>query len=497
MIRVLALVLTSNHVDLMLRAVRSVTEFQQADSGLVVEVRVVVNSLNPEYCEKVSLAVAALGRSDVSVVNTESNGKPGKGHNAQLREFLHSPQQHDYALFLDGDDAYYPCALGLLRRAFESGVDVLALQTNDKVMAPWDPEYFGCIGLEARFGIRTFMDQEQHWWRKEPRLNPFLPENPVHKVTTPARLIALSRKGAQQAGIQYCERAELFDDFMAYLCIMNAWLLQRGALDVRFISNTYLYCYSTLTDNNATSMYTLNNKHASEELTFRAQVQGKFPQLAAAWAQDAQLSGKTPYLALGKPPNFGTEDKRAFVMKHFVAPALQQWCDDAAEHFEQERWAQALPLLDRLRQAGIKVESTALNAGVCHYKLGHVAEAIYCWMDIPHYKRSPTVLRNLGAAFQVMQHSAQQYAVHFMKAAQAAEPNDNVEAALKRILGGGAAAAGALEGAAAAGALEGAAAAAGSTALEGAAGALEGAAAAAGSTAAGALSLPPHMEHTM
>lgn len=428
-VRLLVLVLTSGDVALLRRAVSSVTEWQLPEPRLAVSVRIVVNSLKPGYAEEVRAAYPA-----GDVVVTESNGRPGKGHNSQLAEFRRSRADFDYACFLDGDDAYYPPALQLLFRLFDSGVQVGGIMCNDKVMGPWDPDFEGAQPLEARFGMRTFGDVETHWWRQAPRLDPF--KHPVYKVSTPLRLLFLSAKALDlPVSIRYCERAELFDDFLAYLHVMEIW--RRGLADVRFLSNTYLYCYTTLNESNATHAYVRANKQESEERTFRealAAEAGYFDALRAAWAADPLLTARTPFFHIGKPTGYTLENKREFAVARFVVPCINTWFAEANAAFVGGRFVDALPMYEKLRQTGLQLETTALNAGVCYFHLGRLAEALHCWLDVPPHKRNANLHKNLGVLMTQMATAGPLYAEHYLQLSLQQEPaQPGITAELERV----------------------------------------------------------------
>ena len=95
--------LTSNDVPKLSRLIESVQGVINI-STIEWEVVIVVNSIHDGYYEEV------LGLDQpFRVVNTESNGKPGKGKNACLDVFLES--DNDYVSQIDGDDFLYPSYL--------------------------------------------------------------------------------------------------------------------------------------------------------------------------------------------------------------------------------------------------------------------------------------------------------------------------------------------------------------------------------------------------
>jgi glycosyltransferase involved in cell wall biosynthesis len=427
-LRVLVLVLTSGNLPLLRRAVSSVTTWQLPEPRIAARVRIVVNTLNDAYAAEVAAAFP-----DHDVVRTESNGFPGKGHNSQLAEFRRSRADYDFAAFLDGDDAYYPPAFQLLFKAMDSGVDVGAIQCNDKVVSSWDADYEASVALELGFGLRTYADAEAHWWRQGPPQNPFTA--PFTNLFTPARLLFLSAAALDAAvQIQYCERAELYDDFLAYVCMLDVW--HKKLADVRFMSNSYLYLYSTLNLTNATSTYVRNQRAEAEEAVFRSVVRAEaFPELAAAWAADPRLAAAAPFMHLGRPCNYGLQQKRELAVTHFVSPALTAWWTLAAEHFAADRWADALPLYDRLRETPQYSEVTRLNAGVCFYHTGRIAQAIECWLSIPERKRSALVYKNLGYAFSLLRQAGGPYGAHYLRTSLAMDPAQPGVAAALAALG--------------------------------------------------------------
>jgi hypothetical protein len=421
--RVLALILTSKQLPLLQRAVSSLTEWQLPAPLVKLHVRIVVNTLNTDYASEVKAAFPGM---DVAV--TESNGKPGKGHNSLIEEFRKSADSFDYAVFLDGDDGYYPCALQQLTKVFESRVDVLGIMTNDKVMGPWDPESDACVGLDARFALKTFGDMERHWWRMQPRENPFV--KPIYECNTPVRILALSKAALGYAvQIKYCEDADLFDDFLAYMYFLD--IARRKEMEVRVLSNTYLYIYTALNDNNATHAYRYRpGGPQKEDAVFRRKLeQQPFTELKEKWTGGADV----PFLCLGKPENFSQEEKRTFAMRYFVIPELQHMFEEAQTHYMAERYAQAAPFFDKLRQTNTRPEVTALNAGVSFYKSGKLAESINCWSSMAAPHQTATVHKNLGVAYIQMESAALVYAMFHLQQSMMMEPNEAVAAEIEKI----------------------------------------------------------------
>ncbi len=117
--------LTSNDVPKLARLVKSVNNVIKI-SPIEWEVVIVVNSIHEGYYED----VCALNL-PFRVVNTESNGKPGRGKNACLDVFLES--DCDFVSQIDGDDFLYPSYLQSLWNHYKHYpcIDVLGVVPCD------------------------------------------------------------------------------------------------------------------------------------------------------------------------------------------------------------------------------------------------------------------------------------------------------------------------------------------------------------------------------
>jgi len=126
--RLMTTLLTSNDIPKLERIIRSVQGVIRI-TPIEWEVVIVVNSIHEGYYEKV-LELDQPFR----VVNSESNGKPGKGKNACLDVFLES--DNDYVSQLDGDDFLYPSYLQSLHNHLKHYpcIDVLGAIPCDSIL---------------------------------------------------------------------------------------------------------------------------------------------------------------------------------------------------------------------------------------------------------------------------------------------------------------------------------------------------------------------------
>ena len=115
--------LTSNGLNFLKESVNCV--YNQKDITHNYTLLIVVNTLNDEYYESVKKEFP-----DVNVVRTESNGRPGKGHNS-LQSIFEQQEQFEYLIQVDGDDFLYPYAINRLEEYMKNGADICVIPFND------------------------------------------------------------------------------------------------------------------------------------------------------------------------------------------------------------------------------------------------------------------------------------------------------------------------------------------------------------------------------
>ena len=122
-------ILTSSNEKLLKISYESA--LNQNNHNLDYTIIIIVNSLNPEYYHNVCEEFKNI---DVEIIETESNGRPGKGHNSVINVFKNRIQ-YDSMLLLDGDDFLYPSALEQLEKCFKSEghIDMITLKSTDKL----------------------------------------------------------------------------------------------------------------------------------------------------------------------------------------------------------------------------------------------------------------------------------------------------------------------------------------------------------------------------
>jgi hypothetical protein len=296
--RVLVTVLTSSKPALARLAYDSIVG--QIETDWEFDVAVVVNSRRPEHHGAIVAAFADAPpppRGTLSIVETESNGWPGRGHNSLLALFRAHPE-YDYLVPLDGDDAFYPITFHQLQKFLPLSPHVVAIQANDKIAR--GPILSRHFRIEKDWALLSWFEDQENWWRIYALRNPFV--EPMQTCGTPARPVLLHRAVLEWLPPEpYGEDLALFDDMVFFLHACEAWYKDK-AFRLFFTSNTYLYVHN---DMNADSATYAGVDYPREERLIRA-LPG-FEEIRR-WQM-----GELPHARISNPARFGTAEKIRFV----------------------------------------------------------------------------------------------------------------------------------------------------------------------------------------
>ena len=301
-IKLLITILTSNHLDYLSRAVESVQS--QYACGLEYEIKIVVNSLETNYYHRVLAKFPQL-----DVIETVSNGAPGKGHNACLNVFYHNPQ-YDYLSILDGDDVLYPTAFQRFSCYIDNfDFDVLHLMVNDtvKVFDKYEEEHMKL--LRGNFYLLSTLDDfGNHWQTSAITIqNPFNVSS-LLEVETPSRIVLANRR-ILNANIRYDEQVPVHDDLIAFCCLYEAQSTHQ--LKTLATSDTYIYVYNRLNDDSVSRMA------VSSDQVLNQKFEAFERQFASAMAQFKHIQNwklkELPFGVLDPPTNYSTQNKIDFI----------------------------------------------------------------------------------------------------------------------------------------------------------------------------------------
>ena len=304
--KVMMIILTSSQSQYALRSYESIKN--QKDHPFNYDIFINVNTLNKDYLNEVKETFK--DKNDVTIVETESNGKPGKGHNSVLKLFQQH-KEYDYAFYLDGDDMFYPCAFQQYKQLFEKqpNLDLVHLMINDNVT--FEKKEHKNIKLLGNFYLYTAMEYQKNWWVEKKIGNPFKEE--LHKCRTPSRILITSRNIFKTKNpITYCEECKLYDDYLAFLNFTHAQF--EGEINTVALSDPTIYCYNAINFEGATRNFT-QDKHKKEQEIFKKSIENKFHHIRHDW--DNQIK-KLPWQFLETPKEFPLTERPKFCNQHFV-----------------------------------------------------------------------------------------------------------------------------------------------------------------------------------
>jgi glycosyltransferase involved in cell wall biosynthesis len=227
--RILVAALTHNDKPRLLRLIRSI----EAQQGFFFEydLKIIVNTLDPEYADTIKNAIP------YEVIETESNGMPGKGKNSVINLFS-SRKEYDYCILMDGDDCLYPCAFEQIGVMLSQNPDIIGLQTNDAV------ENVSRNNLKIQTGpnqwLYSWFDKMENWHSHAGFIEKTKRDKDLGQQTTPDRILLISRR-VLDFNLRCSERLPVYEDYV--LSLHAQYLYKNYGLRYFHTSTTYVYLY--------------------------------------------------------------------------------------------------------------------------------------------------------------------------------------------------------------------------------------------------------------
>ena len=330
--KVLVSILTSSKPELLKLCYESICSQEPPDFDY--DIVVIVNTLNPDYVGVVRESLPA----GVHIVETESNGRPGKGHNSVLRHFAQACD-YDYCVMIDGDDFLYPRALRRLQHYLAYQPDVLFITFHDmmKSVLSEGEKNIPFVSIQNKcylfYNITEVTLRE--WFAVKGSKNPFTTN--INDLNTLARPFVFSKAALESPGVDlfYDESMKLFDDFVVFMkCFEQSRL---GKLKVYGMVDADMYLYNMISTDSATNTYFDTSNPDSEENRKREQagfldsIRNKFLTLRQ-W----DLS-QFPLLELGQmnePDNFVVKYKFVNDLLRRMSLPLPQVMDSAVDNLD-------------------------------------------------------------------------------------------------------------------------------------------------------------------
>ena len=199
----------------------------QINHNLDYTILIVVNSLNQDYYKDVCKKFESY---NVQIIQTQSNGKPGMGHNSVL-ELFKNKNEYDYLIPIDGDDFLYPYALHQLSKILIYNPTIV-VGGNEDYICNFKDLYNNedCYDLDYKYFLYS---------------QPNIPINKTFTLNnegTPFRLILL-HKSIFSYNIDkfYCEQSAVFDDYLFYLNVLQLYYTTQCNIYYITLKNIYFY----------------------------------------------------------------------------------------------------------------------------------------------------------------------------------------------------------------------------------------------------------------
>lgn len=357
MVRLLVLILTSSNARLCRRAYQSLTQ-DQVEHGLDVTVKVIVNSTNPKYRE----SVTAVLPSTVEVIETDSTGKPGRGHNSCLQYFEAHPE-YDYLFHLDGDDVVYDTALRALELLIDCEPIFVGSTGLDRLTnVPNNPEQRGRALTYGWYRTSAKTDDDPLVWQKWPPSNPF--SLPLKECFTPCRPLLFGRRIFDvPIPIRWSETLIKHDDYLVFLAALENHL-RHNVKGIYFCPTTQIYVYNTL---NPTSSTKTQHVNYDIQQAFFQEETSDIVYLRHYWDMTFQTKDAVPMLMLPHIP--AAEDhKTLHLQKHVVQFALQH-VQKGDRCYQDKNYKQAVEWWGKAVEEGMYSGTLFLKLGKTYVNL--------------------------------------------------------------------------------------------------------------------------------
>jgi len=265
MTKVLVTLLTSSKLHFLKIAIECFEK--QLPNNLDVKLIIVVNTLKEDYYQKVKNEIK-----EYKVVRTESNGRPGKGHNSLFKVFQNETDC-DYLVPVDGDDFLFPPALRRIEQYIKYKPDALIFPYCDSINTEY-PDNNISFPIKQKFYLfhRHFLAREtiRELWLETNR-SPF--DKGIGKTNAGGRLCLISRK-ALKLNLHYGEDMKLYDDVHPFLQLFEAATIKKD-YNIFLINDCDIYLYNKLNDAAASVNYKIEDRKAEQE-NFSKATKNKF-----------------------------------------------------------------------------------------------------------------------------------------------------------------------------------------------------------------------------
>jgi hypothetical protein len=309
----------------------------QLENTLTYDIHIIVNTKNPNYINDIKNIIK-----NVPIIETESNGRPGKGHNSVLAYYKTKRDEYKYVFMLDGDDFLYPYALMSVGYLLKQNPDIIHIQANDKLN---DKPSVGAAMCAYNHTLNTFHFITGNLWHKHFAPNIF--KKHINQGGTMSRGIIYAGRIFDTIDTHlYDEEVLLHDDYICVLLCHQYAVFKM--LNVIWTSTSHIYLYNNANENNTTSHVSTDYNYDQEIMMKK--YKGKFPNLEQ---QDNWNFEYLPCIDVPKPPKQTIEFKIGFCNK-ILHEIMIRYENKMIDYSNAKKYDEADKLYIKLKRAGIR-----------------------------------------------------------------------------------------------------------------------------------------------
>jgi len=235
------------------------TIINQETHNLLYDIFIIVNSKNTEYYSNILDTFRDVSV-PVQIIQTESNGYPGKGHNSVLNTFRNT-NGYDYCILIDSGDFFYPTAFSNLSMYLAYKPDMLFVSYHDNLSTNISAQNIPHICIDNKCYLNYNIDiVTAKLWYESKGKNPF--HHNINLLNTPARPVLFSRR-VLEYDILYDENMKLYDDFIVFIKCFELCVLK--SINMYLLIDSDIYLYNTISTNSATYVYSSLTNHRDDE----------------------------------------------------------------------------------------------------------------------------------------------------------------------------------------------------------------------------------------
>ena len=223
--KLLITLLTSYNENILYESYKTIKN--QINHNLDFKIYIIVNSQNINYYNDVC---NIFSNEKIKIIQTESNGKPGMGHNSLINIFKNN-DYFDYLLPIDGDDFLYPFSLHQLNKILIHKPDIV-VGGNEDIISNFKEIYNPKNNILLNY--KYFTNLEPNIYINKELI--------LHKKATPFRLVLINHKIFNYVKEKlYCEEYIVFDDYLLFLHVLNLYYTTNLKIYYINLKNIYIY----------------------------------------------------------------------------------------------------------------------------------------------------------------------------------------------------------------------------------------------------------------